>query len=92
MKKYLTVIPLNQVKQANQYAKLHTANYHDLFYAQMTNNGKTPTHYISHHPFDKQEAENMRAYFTHFYDMSETTKEQVFADLGLTQLPIKEEV
>jgi hypothetical protein len=92
IKQYLTVIPLSEVEQANQYAKIHTANYHDLFYVQMTDNGETPTHYVSHHPFDKTEAENMKAHFTHFYDMSETTKEAVFKKLGLEQLPQDDEI
>ena len=92
LKKYLTVIPLDQVDDANQYAKQNTANYHNLFYAQMTTNGETPTHYVSHHLFDKTEAENIKAYFEHFYDMSEITKEAVFKKLGLQPLPQDDEI
>ena len=89
MQSYLTVIEAKDLEQSNIEAKIRTRNMHDLFYAPKTNDSKTPTHYISHHPFDEQEAANMRQYFTHFYDMSETTKEKVFADLGLSDLPIE---
>lgn len=91
MKQYLTVIQAKDLEQANIEAKLRTKNNHNLFYAKKTTDGETITHHISHHPFDDQEAANMREYFTHFYDMSKTTKEQVFADLGLGDLPIDDD-
>lgn len=90
MKQYITIIPIHEVEEANTYVKLHTSNYHNLFYAQMTTNGETPTHYVSHHPFNKQEADNMKKHFEHFYDMSEITKEDVFEKLGLSNLISKE--
>lgn len=91
MKQYLTIIETKDLEQANNEARYRTKNIHNLFYAGKTTNGETITHYVSHHPFDEQEAANMREYFTHFYDMSKTTKEKVFADLGLTNLPIEED-
>ena len=87
MKQYLTIIKAEDLQKANTEARYRTRNIHDLFYAGKTTNGETITHYVSHHAFDDQEAANMREYFTHFYDMSETTKEQVFADLELSDLP-----
>lgn len=92
IKMYLTIIEAKDKDQANIEAKLRTKNMHDLFYVSKTTNGEAITHYISHHSFDKQEAGNMREYFTHFYDMSETTKEKVFADLGLSDLPTDDEL
>lgn len=89
MKQYLTIITANQLQQANIEARYRTRNIHDLFYATKTNDGETITHYVSHHPFDDQEAANMREYFEHFYDMSETTKEAVYKKLGLRDLPIE---
>lgn len=91
-KNYLTVITAEQLQQANIEARLRTSNYYDLFYAGMTTDGETITNYVSHHPFGDKEAQNMAEYFQHFYDMSETTKEQVFATLGLTLLPIEDEM
>ena len=90
MKQYLTIIKAEELAQSNIEARLRTANYHDLFYAPMTNDGETITHYVSHHSFNNQEATNMAAYFEHFYDMTQTTKEAEFAKLGLALLPIEE--
>ena len=92
IKNYLTIIEAKDLEQANTEARYRTKNIHDLFYAGKTTNGETITHYVSHHPFDEQEAANMREHFTHFYDMSKTTKEKVFADLGLSDLPIDDEL
>lgn len=90
MTKYLTIITADQLQQANIEARVRTSNYYDLFYASMTTDGETITHYVSHHPFNEQERQNMAEYFEHFYDMSQTTKEEVFATLGLSLLPIEE--
>jgi hypothetical protein len=87
MKQYLTIIKAEELAQSNIEARLRTSNYHDLFYSGMTTNGETITHYVSHHPFNEQEAKNMAAYFENFYDMTETTKEAEFAKLGLGLLP-----
>lgn len=92
MKQYLTIIEAKDLEQSNIQARLRTRNIHDLFYAPKTTDSKTITHYVSHHPFDKQEAANMREYFEHFYDMSETTKEAVYKKLGLSDLPIDDEI
>jgi len=90
MRYYLVIVEKNEKEKANLELKLRTKNYQNLFKKPKTSNNKDITHYICHHPFDEQEAANMREYFTHFYDMSETTKEKVFADLGLGDLPIEE--
>ena len=92
MKQYLTIIEAKDLEQANIEAKLRTKNNHNLFYATKTTDGETITHYVSHHPFDDQEAENMREYFKHFYDMSETTKEAVYKKLGLSDLLQDDEI
>jgi hypothetical protein len=90
MKQYLTIIKAEDLAQANIEARVQTSNYYDLFYAPMTTDGETVTHYVSHHPFNDQEAANMADYFEHFYDMTQTTKKAEFAKLGLALLPIKE--
>jgi hypothetical protein len=90
MKQYLTIIKAEDLAQSNIEARLRTSNYHDLFYAGMTTDGETITHYVSHHPFNEQEAANMADYFEHFYDMTQTTKEAEFAKLGLSLLPMEE--
>lgn len=92
IKTYLTIIESKDLEQANIESRFRTKNIHDLFYATKTINGETITHYISHHPFDNQEAANMQEYFTHFYDMSKTTKEAVYKKLGLSDLPIDDEI
>ena len=92
MKQYLTIIKAKDLDQANIEARYRTRNINDLFYAAKTTNGETITHYVSHHPFDDQEAANMREYFENFYDMSETTKESVYKKLGLSDLPIDDEI
>jgi len=89
MKQYLTIIKAKELTQANIEARLRTSNYYDLFYAVMTTDGETITHYVSHHPFNEQEATNMAAYFENFYDMTQTTKEAEFAKLGLSLLPLE---
>ena len=92
MKQYLTIIKAKELTQANIEARLRTSNYYDLFYAVMTTDGETITHYVSHHPFNEQEATNMAAYFENFYDMTQTTKEAEFAKLGLTRLLYEDEL
>lgn len=91
MIQYLTIIKAENLSQANIEARLRTSNYYDLFYAPMTTDGETITHYVSHHPFNEQEAANMADYFEHFYDMTQTTKEDEFAKLGLSLLPNKDD-
>jgi len=86
MKQYLTIIKAEDLAQSNIEARLRTTNYHDLFYAVMTNDGETVTHYVSHHPFNEQEATNMADYFENFYDMTQTTKEAEFEKIGLALL------
>ena len=90
MKQYLTIIKVEDLAQSNIEARVRTSNYHDLFYAGMTTDGETVTHYVSHHPFNEQEAANMADYFEHFYDMTQTTREAEFVKLGLALLPIEE--
>jgi hypothetical protein len=90
MKQYLTIIKAEDLAESNIEARYRTSNYHDLFYAGMTTDGETITHYVSHHPFNDQEAANMADYFEHFYDMTQTTKEAEFAKLELSLLPMEE--
>jgi hypothetical protein len=92
MKQYLTIIKAEDLAQANIEARYRTSNYRDLFYASMTNNNKDITHYVSHNPFNEQEAANMAAYFENFYDMTQTTIEAEFAKIGLTRLPYEDEL
>ena len=93
MKTYLIVIPKTIQSEVNNYCVQFADGGENTFTVPKTNDGINATHYVAHWNMNKAEQFAMKLkYNDYMYDMSETTKEKVFANLGLSDLPIDDEI
>ena len=93
MKSYLIVIPKNIKDEINNFCSYFAEGGENTFIFAKTNDGVNPTHYVCYWNMNKSEQFIFKQkYKEYMYDMSKTTKESVYKKLGLSDLPIDDEI